>query len=80
MGGPHLRSWAFNTVTLGDPDRPLRDFQYSVYGRYFYKKKFQNIRGTKNILDFIVDNSLDNDILCFTETKLNYIISDDRLQ
>ena len=40
----------------------------------------QNIRGTRNKLDFIVDNFLYNDILCFTETKLNSIISDDSLQ
>ena len=40
----------------------------------------QNIRGIKNKLDFIVDNFLDYDILCFTETKLNSIISDDSLQ
>ena len=79
MGGPHLRSWAFKTVTLGDPDRPLRDFQYSVYGRYFYIF-FKILEEQKNKLDFIVDNSLDYDILCFTETKLNSIISDDRLQ
>jgi len=79
MGGPHLRSWAFNTVTLGDADRPLRDFQYSVYGRYFYIF-FKILEEQKNKLDFIVDNSLDYDILCFTETKLNSIISDDRLQ
>jgi len=40
----------------------------------------QNIRGIRNKLDFIVDNFLDYDILCFTETKLNSIIPDDVLQ
>jgi len=36
----------------------------------------QNIRGIRNKLDFIVNNFLDYDILCFTETKLNSIIPD----
>ena len=40
----------------------------------------QNIRGIPNKLEYIRDNYLDLDILCFTETKLNFNISDNNLE
>ena len=38
-----------------------------------------NIRSIRNKLEFITDNFLDFDILCFTETHLNEYVSNDSL-
>jgi len=56
-------------VTLKKKPGPI------LFHEHFSSSLHQNIRGTRNRLDFIVDN-----VLFFTETKLNSIISDDSLQ
>lgn len=40
----------------------------------------QNIRSIRNKFEYIKDNFLDYDILCFTETKLSFDINNDMLK